>query len=183
MWQLSPVGFFKALYSQCLCRLEQQDADTVEDERAADEHSKEQRQVCSKGLCVNAGNSQVCKANVVKHLRCIGVQNDKDEQHHCKRDHKTHQAADNRGKCSDCQQSKDSKNQTDKAAELNSDKAILDVALEGEKHNVADVDQPAIIEIDDVHESVDDKDPDKQHDAEVEQKTFCYSFVHDKTSP
>ena len=163
--------------------LHQEDADPVEDEGADDVHEEEPGQVGRKGLRVDAGHREVGKADVVEHLGSIGMQDDEDEQHHRQRQQQARQAAQHRGQGCNGQHGQYGEPHAYKAAQLHGKEAVLDVALHGEQHDVAQKHQPAVIKFNDVEERVGDQDPHQHHQAEIEQKTLGNGFVHKREPP
>ena len=93
------------------------------------------------------------------------------------------QAAQHRGQGCNGQHGQHGEHHAYKAAQLHGNEAVLDVALHGEQHDVAQKHQPAVIKFNDVEERVGDQDPHQQHQAEIEQKTLGNGFVHKREPP
>ena len=93
------------------------------------------------------------------------------------------QAAQHRGQGCNGQHGQHGEHHAYKAAQLHGKEAVLDVALHGEQHDVAQKHQPAVIKFHDVEERVGDQDPHQQHQAEIEQKTLGNGFVHKREPP
>ena len=111
------------------------------------------------------------------------MQDDEDEQHHRQRQKQARQAAQHRGQGCNGQHGQHGEHHAYKAAQLHGKEAVLDVALHGEQHDVAQKHQPAVIKFNDVEERVGDQDPHQQHQAEIEQKTLGNGFVHKREPP
>ena len=129
---------------------------------------------------VDAGHSQVGKAHVVQHLGCVGVQDDEDEQHHGQRDEEAEEAAQHRGQGRDGKQSDHSEDQAHKTTQLNGDEAILHIAFQREHHDIAQKDQPAVLQAGHMDDGIGNQDPHQQHQAEIQQKALGNGFIHDK---
>lgn len=102
--------------------------------------------MCGKGRDVDAGAGEVCKADIVQDLRGIGMDNDQQEQQHGQRDQKAEQAADDLGQRGNRKQCDDRQHQAHQAAELDREEALLDVAFHREQRELADEDQPGLID-------------------------------------
>ena len=107
------------------------------------------------------------------------MQDDQHEQHDGQRDEEAEKAAQHRGEEGDGQQGDHGEHHAHQTAQLHRDETVLDVALHGEQHDVAEEDEPAVLKAHHMQDGVDDEDPDQQHQAEAEQETLGDGFVHE----
>ncbi len=108
------------------------------------------------------------------------MQDDEDEEHHAQREEQAQHSAQHGGQGTDGQHGDDGEHHAHQTAQLHGDEPLLDVALHREEHDVAQEDQPAVLEIDGVKKGIGYKDPGHHHQTEVEQETLGNSFVHGK---
>ena len=86
----------------------------------------------------------------------------------------------NRGQGRDGKQSNHSEDQTHKTTQLDGDEAILHIAFQREHHDIAQKDQPAVLQAGHMDDGIGDQDPHQQHQAEIQQKALGNGFIHDK---
>ena len=107
---------------------------------------------------------------------------DEQRENSGERDKQTKEIADDRSQGGDGEHCEHSEHESHKAAYLNGEKALLDIALKGEEHDVADEDQPAVGKTDDVQDRVCNEDPAEKREAEIEQEFLSDFFFHCKFS-
>ena len=98
-------------------------------------------------------------------------------------DEAAEEAAQHRGQGRDGKQGDHGEDQAHETTQLNGDEAIFYIAFQREHHDIAQKDQPAVLQTGHMDDGIGDQDPHQQHQAEIEQKTLGNGFVHKREPP